>query len=221
MELERSTETETESLMRVKLVLVGDSGVGKSTVLIRYVDDIYVPDSTMTVGVDWKIKVLEVHGSRVQVKIVDTAGQERFSSLAPMYCRNADVILAFYDISNQTSFEHVEYWLDKVGLPLEEMKVVLVGNKTDRDFDRVVSTGVGQAKASRLVPGGALFFETSAKTGENLDDLFERAVCCAMEKQGRGKFCCKQEVITLTNEKPENVNKKSRCCLSGTTAPVT
>lgn len=212
--MERSTEV---AITRIKIVMLGDSGVGKSTFLVRYVDNKFVVDgSRMTVGVDWKTKMLRVQGKQVQLKIVDTAGQERFSSLAPMYGRNADVILVFYDICSQASFEHVDYWLDKVDLPVQEMEVVLIGNKTDNDIEREVSIGMGQAKAARLVPGGALFFETSAKTKENVDELFEQVICRVLQKYGNWDYTQSSDTITLHEEYSSNertVNKKG-CCLA-------
>ena len=206
---------DSDSILTVKIVLIGDSGVGKSSLLIRYVDDLFVPEGNMTVGLDWKTKMLHIQGSNIQLKIVDTAGQERFSSLAPMYCRSTDIILVFYDICKLTSFQNVDYWLDKVGESLDEMEVVLVGNKADREEEREVSTGVGEAKASRLVLGGAMFFETSAKTKVNLDDMFEQSVRRVLEKKGVISFEQGTENIVLTDQDGSAKNaEKKKCCRS-------
>jgi len=124
---------EDSDILTVKIILIGDSGVGKSATLVRYTDDIFIPEGNVTVGLDWTTKMLDIQGSKIQLKIVDTAGQERYSSLAPMYCRSTDIVLFFYDICNIASFEHVNYWLDKVGDYLDEMEVVLVGNKSDKE----------------------------------------------------------------------------------------
>jgi Ras-related protein Rab-1A len=153
-----------------KLVLIGDSGVGKSCVLLRFADDCFTESYITTIGVDFRFRTVNVNGKKVKLQIWDTAGQERFRTITSAYYRGADGIVLAYDTTDRDTFEHVDSWLQEVNKFANESTVkVLVGNKCDKTDDRKVSTVEGEAKAHSL---GLSFVETSAKDSTNIEEAF-------------------------------------------------
>lgn len=154
----------------LKLLLIGDSGVGKSCILLRYSDDSFTGSYITTIGIDFKIKNLVVESSKVKLQIWDTAGQERFRTITTAYYRGAMGILVVYDVTNSDSFHSVRNWLKQIDANAGPHVVrLLVGNKADSD-DRVVPTSDGEALAKEF---GINFFETSAKMNVNINEAFE------------------------------------------------
>jgi len=166
----------------VKLMMVGDSEVGKTAMLTRMCDDDFHDAYIVTIGVDFKSKTVERGGRKFRVQVWDTAGQERFGTINCAYYRGAMGMIITYSVTNRESFDHVEKWvkeLDKHGSP--SLKRVLVGNKCDLDDARVVSNEEGTALAKEF---GLDFFETSAKAGTNIDNTFMHLV----DLVGKDKF---------------------------------
>jgi len=154
-----------------KLLLIGDSGVGKSSLLLRFTDDLF-EEMSPTIGVDFKVKVLNVNRSKVKLTIWDTAGQERFRTLTASYYRGAHGIILVYDVSRRETFDNLkEIWLREVDMYSSGGSVVkmLVANKVDME-SRAVSREEGQALARSL---GTIFFECSAKTKVGVQNAFE------------------------------------------------
>ena len=170
----------SEHDVKFKVALVGDSGVGKTAVMLRFTNGLFPSNVAMTVGIDWRVKIVKVDGMKVKLQIWDTAGQERFSSLAPLYCRKADAVLMVYDITRMDSFQNIDYWLERVGMPMKA-EIVLIGNKVDIEEHRIVTTDMGQCKKQEL-PGCVHFFETSAKTNANIDQVFNQVVSRLLSK---------------------------------------
>jgi len=168
-----------------KLLLIGDSGTGKSSLLLRFTDDAWVdPEETRaTIGVDFKVKVVEVDGRRYKLTIWDTAGQERFRTLTSSYYRGAQGVVLVYDITNRASFDHLTTWFTELETYSTTPSVVtiLVGNKLDRvtstsgdqDSTRQVSRKEGEAYARKM---SAMFIETSARTRQGVRETFEEVV---------------------------------------------
>ncbi|KAI4302317.1 hypothetical protein MLD38_038078 [Melastoma candidum] len=158
--------------LRVKLVLLGDSGVGKSCIVLRFVRGQFDPTSKVTIGASFLSQTIALLDSTtVKFEIWDTAGQERYAALAPLYYRGAAVAVIVYDITSQESFHKAQYWvkeLQKHGGP--DMIMALVGNKADLHERREVSAESGMDYAER---NGMFFIETSAKTADNINQLFE------------------------------------------------
>jgi len=153
-----------------KLVLIGDSGVGKSCVLLRFADDSFTESYITTIGVDFRFRTINVNGKNVKLQIWDTAGQERFRTITSAYYRGADGIVLVYDSTDRESFEHVDSWLQEVNKYANETTVkVLIGNKSDKNDERKVSVDEGKSKAESL---GLSFVETSAKDSTNIEDAF-------------------------------------------------
>ncbi|KAL8449743.1 hypothetical protein Emag_003552 [Eimeria magna] len=153
-----------------KLVLIGDSGVGKSCLLLRFSDDTFTDSYITTIGVDFRFRTVDIDGKAVKLQIWDTAGQERFRTITSAYYRGADGIVLVYDVTEAESFAHVDEWLAEVNRYATENTVkILVGNKSEKDRDRVVATEDARRKAEDL---GISFIETSAKESINVDLAF-------------------------------------------------
>ncbi|KAI3706705.1 hypothetical protein L6452_24628 [Arctium lappa] len=163
-----------------KILLIGDSGVGKSSLLVSFISN-SVDDLPPTIGVDFKLKQLTVGGKRLKLTIWDTAGQERFRTLTSSYYRGAQGIILVYDVSRRETFTNLsEVWAKEVDLYSTNQDCVkmLVGNKVDKDSERFVSREEGAALAKEL---GCLFLECSARTQENVRQCFEELALKIME----------------------------------------
>lgn len=154
----------------VKLLLLGDSAVGKSSLLSRFCDGKFDSNFVLTIGVDYKWKSVDRNGRKLKLQVWDTAGQERFRTITPAYYRAAMGVVITYDITDKNTFDHVEFWAQQLDLHGDEnVQRILVGNKSDLLEHRKVSTEEGEALARRF---NMDFFETSAKSGANVDEAF-------------------------------------------------
>lgn len=153
-----------------KLVLIGDSGVGKSCLLLRFADDAFTESYISTIGVDFRFRTVKIENKTVKLQIWDTAGQERFRTITSAYYRGADGIIMVYDVTSQESFDHVNDWLKEVNRYASEGTCkLLVGNKSDRTADKVVTAESAKEFADEL---GIAFLETSAKSAKNVEEAF-------------------------------------------------
>ncbi|KAF9996502.1 GTP-binding protein of the rab [Entomortierella chlamydospora] len=153
-----------------KLLLIGDSGVGKSCLLLRFADDTYTESYISTIGVDFKIRTIELEGKTVKLQIWDTAGQERFRTITSSYYRGAHGIIVVYDVTDQDTFSNVKQWLAEIDRYASEgVNKLLVGNKSDLTNKKVVEYTVAKEFADQLsIP----FLETSAKSATNVEQAF-------------------------------------------------
>jgi small GTP-binding protein len=152
-----------------KLLIVGESGVGKTCMLLRFADNLFEEDFLSTIGVDFKVKEINMDGKRVKLQIWDSAGQERFRNITSSYYRNCSGIIIVYDVTRRDSFDKVTDWIAEVRRFVPTVPLIVVGNKCDRE-DRQVTTedGEGLAKAQ-----GLIFLETSAKLNTNIEAAFQ------------------------------------------------
>jgi len=161
-------------LTTLKILIIGESGVGKSSLMKRFIDDEYDDELSLTIGVDFKTKTVDIDGVNVKLAIWDTAGQERFRTLTPSYYRDAQGAILVYDVTNQKTFQKLESWLNELEIYGTRTNIVkmVVGNKIDQP-KREVGRDVGCrfAKIHRT-----LFLETSAKTSEGVKDAFDELV---------------------------------------------
>jgi len=153
-----------------KLLLIGDSGVGKSCLLLRFADDTYTESYISTIGVDFKIRTIELEGKTIKLQIWDTAGQERFRTITSSYYRGAHGIIVVYDVTDQESFNNVKQWLQEIErYACESVNKLLVGNKSDLTTKKVVDWTTAKEYADSLaIP----FLETSAKNATNVEQAF-------------------------------------------------
>ncbi|CAM9366274.1 unnamed protein product [Chrysoparadoxa australica] len=158
-----------------KILLIGDAAVGKSSIMLRFTEDVFDDHLQSTIGVDFKVKMMEADGKRVKLTIWDTAGQERFRTLTSSYYRGAQGIMMVYDVTRRDTFDNLDRWLEEVETyhPGRGRSVVklLVGNKVDKD--RVVAREEAEGYARRK---GMLFLESSAKTKEGIKQVFSEVV---------------------------------------------
>ncbi|EFC48783.1 rab family small GTPase, partial [Naegleria gruberi] len=155
--------------------LVGDSATGKSSIITQFTEDEFKEQMSPTIGVDFKVKFMNVNRKKVKLTIFDTAGQERFRTLTSSYYRNAHGIILVYDVTREETFNNIKNWLKECDLysTFEECVKLLIGNKIDLKEERKVSLQDAQnfAKSNNMV-----YIETSAKTKENVDKAFEEVV---------------------------------------------
>ena len=195
----------------IKILTIGESGVGKTCLISRYNRNEFSENHLSTIAIDFKMKTVKIKDNRVKIQIWDTAGQERFSTLTNGFFKGSDGIIVTYSITDQKSFENVNKWMSQIQQRApSDVKVILVGNKTDMENTRVVSYEEGERLADKY---NIRFLETSAKTGKNVNEVFENLAADIIEKFG-GK---RAETINSEQSRENNLNpgerkKKESCC---------
>mmetsp|Transcript_9567 Transcript_9567/g.16782 ORF Transcript_9567/g.16782 Transcript_9567/m.16782 type:complete len:217 (-) Transcript_9567:55-705(-) len=159
--------------MQIKLLMIGDSGVGKTCLLLRYANDSFSPTFITTIGIDFKIKTITLDEKVIKLQIWDTAGQERFRTITTSYFRGAQGILLVYDVTDRGSFENIQNWVGQIKNHAENnISKVLIGNKSDVDpSERAVTYEEGENLAKQY--GIDHFYEASAKKDINVKKAFE------------------------------------------------
>ena len=150
-----------------KVLLLGDAGVGKTSLMWRFSDDVFNHTYISTIGIDFKLRTIEVQGQKVRLQVWDTAGQERFHAISVSYYRTAAGIMLVYDITRRRSFENIAKWLRKIDEHAKEDVIkLLIGNKCDMEHPRAVMREEGEKLADEY---DMAFFETSAKENESIE----------------------------------------------------
>ena len=200
-----------------KIIIVGDTCVGKSNILSRYIKNVFREDSKSTVGVELGNKLLKVKGTNTKLQIWDTAGQERYRSITSSYYKGSHGCFIVYDITNEQSFENVEKWFEQVQKEgSKDVSIILVGNKCDLENERKVPKEKGEEKAKLLnIP----FFETSALSNIKIEDIFTVIAENIYERTGGVKNEDDDDDIEIINENEKPVNlaaqqpqEKKSCC---------
>ena len=189
----------------IKIITLGNSQVGKTSIIIRFIEKKFSFNYLSTIGLDFKSKkILLPNGNEVKIRVFDTAGQDRFRSIAVSYIQKADGILLIYDITNQGSFDSVGKWISDIKAAKgDKMPIVLIGNKMDL-ADRVINKEMGEEKANCFnIP----FFETSCKTGENVEKAFYNLIKQILNNMGE-----KSNTFKLRKAVGKKKEKK-KCCL--------
>ena len=198
-----------------KIIIIGDTCVGKSNILTRYLKNEFKENSKSTVGVELGSKFLKVKGIGAKVQIWDTAGQERYRSITSSYYKGSHGCFIVYDITSETSFDNVEKWYEQAQKEAsKDISVILVGNKCDLENERKVPKEKGEEKAKSFK---CPFFETSALSKVNIDDIFNEMVNNIYERTGGVKNEDEDDIeIIHENEKAVSLNpeppKKQGCC---------
>ena len=158
-----------------KILILGDSTVGKTCFLTRYADNTFQENQMATLGVDYKLKNVKMEdGNTVKLQIWDTAGQDRFHAITRNYFKGAHGIILLYDITTQSSFDNVSKWIKQIKEDAsEKVVIILVGNKIDLEHKRAIPTEEGEKIAEDF---GLIFFECSAKTGKNINEAFNELI---------------------------------------------
>ncbi|KAK9762565.1 GTP-binding protein [Basidiobolus ranarum] len=154
----------------IKLLLIGDSGVGKSCLLLRFSDDSFTPSFITTIGIDFKIRTIDLDGKRIKLQIWDTAGQERFRTITTAYYRGAMGIVLVFDVTDERSFNNVRNWIKNVEQHAHEgVNKIIVGNKCDIEDKKAITKEQGQTFAEEF---GVKYVETSAKANIGVEEAF-------------------------------------------------
>ena len=199
-----------------KIIIIGDTCVGKSNILSRYLKDEFREDSKSTVGVELGTKFLKVKDVGIKIQIWDTAGQERYKSITSSYYKGSHGCFIVYDITNESSFENVDKWYQQAQKEAsKDVSIILVGNKCDLEEQRKVSKEKGEEKAKQFnIP----FFETSALSKIKIDDIFNEMVNNIFERTGGPKNDDDDdiEIINENDNKAISLNsqeqQKKGCC---------
>ncbi|XP_043935852.1 ras-related protein Rab-13 [Protopterus annectens] len=194
-----------------KLLLIGDSGVGKTCLIIRFAEDNFNSTYISTIGIDFKIRTVEIDGKKIKLQVWDTAGQERFKTITTAYYRGAMGIILVYDITDEKSFENIQNWIKSIREnAAADVERMLLGNKCDIESRRKVQKEQAEKLAKEH---GIKFFETSAKSSINVDESF-----CALardifikrvitKKTGQGN----KPQVSLNS--PQQQKSSSKCSL--------
>lgn len=205
--------TPTQYDYYVKILLLGDSGVGKTSLMLRFADNRFEENLIGTAGVDFKVKYVEEKGVKTKCQLWDTAGQEKFHVITKSYYRGAHGIALVFDVTDKRSFEKLGYWMENIKSEAnEEVNLILLGNKTDKS-DRVISVDAAKDLAEKH---GYKYFDTSAKTAHNVSKAFETIarVIVADLKKKEEKHKAKSDSLTpLRAQQRDIIKSKNRCCV--------
>jgi len=194
-----------------KLIIIGDSGIGKSCLLNRFADDSYTDAYISTIGVDFKIRTIEIGGRVCKLQIWDTAGQERFRTIIASYYRGAHGIIIVFDITNPDTFANCEMWLTEIQRYSSEQAIrILVGTKSDLTDRRKVAYADAQEFAAKY---GMEYIETSAKHGINVESAFLNLAkqLCSANRTIKDKQLNSSGVGSLKPQ-PYDPHNRTKCC---------
>jgi Ras-related protein Rab-1A len=195
-----------------KVLLLGNSNVGKSSLFLRFVDDIWNDTFVPTIGVDFKIKTFDIDEKKIKMQIWDTAGQERFKNIIASYYRGAHGILLIYDVTDKDSFKNLSNWLIEIEKNASKNVLkVLIGNKSDLEDKRVITINQGKEFADTY---GLKFLETSAKKNVNVNEAFETLGRELMQAADDKKITRQKQNKKISVAKVQDLNteKKGGCC---------
>ena len=198
-----------------KLVLIGDSGVGKTNILSRYISNEFSLASQPTVGVEFGSKIIKKHDKSIKLQIWDTAGQERYKSITNAYYKGSKGAFVVYDISRKSTFENVDKWIDELKEnATEDVHIMLVGNKTDLEDKREVQTEDVKKKAEQYK---VAFCETSALKGKNIEEAFDTLVeeitkIAINQKLVEIKTENDSKIVNINTQGEKKTENESKCC---------
>jgi small GTP-binding protein len=198
----------SESSKTFKILTIGESGVGKTCILRRFVENKFLKNHLATIGIDFKTKTLNINNQEIKLKIWDTAGQESFRNITTQYYKGADGIVLIYDVTDDASYEKIRDWMEQIlsNTKREDIGLVLLGNKCDME-PRAVTEEQGNKMAEELKVS---YFETSALTGQGINEAFNELTRDIMKRKGVDNGG--NENLELKN----NISKKKKdgngCC---------
>ena len=201
-----------------QLLIIGDSSVGKTSILTRYTTGNFKEEYLATVGLDYFSKQELIKNKTIQIKIWDTAGQERYKALTPAYFKNAEGVLVVYDVTAIDSFYNLKFWINSIKTNMEskniKIPIVLMGNKIDLEESREIRKEIAEKYATE---NNYIYFESSAKTGEGIDKAIRELVDQVINKKNnldeQKEF--RKDSVQIKEDSIENnnsSNKKRGCC---------
>ena len=206
--------SEEDYEMMVKVIIIGDSSVGKTNIMSRYLKNQFLENSKATVGVEFGAKLFNINGHKIKAQIWDTAGQEKYKAITGAYYKGSKGAFVVYDITRKDTFESIDRWINDLkttGDP--KLNIMIIGNKCDLDHRREVLKEQGEEKSKSF---GCAFLETSALSGDNIEKGFEMMISEIFKKYEK-ENADDDDLITV--EKGEDINlgkkdekKKKGCC---------
>ena len=206
-------QIESDFEFQIKIIVIGDSSVGKTNFIFRFVENKFNPAYVTTVGFDYKSKIIKLPKSkkRVKVQIWDTAGQERYNAINKNLFQKVQGVIIMYDITNRNSFDNIGKWLHLLSQSVSNKIKMLVGNKLDlSDSQRIITEEEGRKAAD---DSNMLFHEASGESGENVDKVFTEIAETIYENlsDDKSSFLSDSNSIQLNKQKHQKGNKKG-CC---------
>ena len=203
--------------INIKLILVGDSEVGKSTILLNYTENYFCEEMVATIGLENKVKTINIRGLKAKLQIWDTAGQEKFSSLTKGFFRNTDGILLVFDLTNNKSFNNIKKWINEVENNSDnKTKKILVGNKVDmKDNIQVSKNDIDNLCKKKKIK----YIEVSGKNNTNVNEAFETLVNLIIDKKSNEELIADygitDQTLSLSSSAINNSTRenKKKCCL--------
>ena len=190
----------------IKIVLVGNSAVGKSSLMLRFADDSFSNNYVNTIGVDFRFKTFEVDGKRVKIQIWDTAGQEKFRTMTSTYYKGSDAVVMVYDVTEPKTFTEVtNYWIPEIQNHVEGITYAILGNK----FDLSESKKVNKSEAESLKVGkySVIFYEVSAKDNLNVHQAFEQIARRFIERKQERRNARRERTVQPFESQVETLNQ--------------
>ena len=193
----------------LKFLTLGDSMVGKTSIVLRFVDNIFYDQTKSTIGVDFKTKVIKFGNKHIKIKVWDTAGQERFRTITRQYYKNAEGMILIYDVTEQKTFEQVGDWVTSImENKQKDAKVILVGNKIDCK-ERIITKEQGEELAQKY---NLPYYETSASTGQNVHKIVEALAEEILKSQYIIEHDGSKITLKEIGSSDEEVKRKKECC---------
>ena len=204
--------SEQEAQIVLKLLLLGDSSVGKTSILLKYISNKFDESSISTVGVDYMDKIIDYNKFKIKLQIWDTSGEEKFRTITKNFYRNADGLLVVFDLTKKESYDHIKSWINEAKENNDKLKTILIGNKLDLKDERIVAIDVAKQFAEK---NNLKYIETSAKDGTNINELFQAIIDLLFDGKSSEEilheFTKQDSSLSVVDDSME-VKKKKACC---------
>ena len=204
--------SEQEAQIVLKLLLLGDSSVGKTSILLKYISNKFDESSISTVGVDYMDKIIDYNKFKIKLQIWDTSGEEKFRTITKNFYRNADGLLVVFDLTKKESYDHIRSWINEAKENNDKLKTILIGNKLDLKDERIVTNEVAKQFAEK---NNLKYIETSAKDGTNINESFQAIIDLLFDGKSSEEilheFTKQDSSLSVVDDSVE-VKKKKSCC---------
>ena len=204
--------SEQEAQIVLKLLLLGDSSVGKTSILLKYISNKFDDSSISTVGVDYMDKIIDYNKFKIKLQIWDTSGEEKFRTITKNFYRNADGLLVVFDLTKKESYDHIRSWINEAKENNDKLKTILIGNKLDLKDERIVAIDVAKQFAEK---NNLKYIETSAKDGTNINESFQAIIDLLFDGKSSEEilheFTKQDSSLSVVDDSME-VKKKKACC---------